>query len=287
MPFSVPQELLDEILDNLAGDFRSLKACSLASSTMVARTRSHLFKMCHLSARHLLAFRDLLRSPNCTFIPHVRSIQAYRYSSSSEDRYFNEVAEDLRRLTNVRVLQVILNIVLDASNVDDYLLRGFFAAFPHTTRFVLLCGFGTKSFAVPLIRTLCMFPALEELQLRDTSTWRVEAAPAGVIPPPKLRSVVLTMDTNGPILAWMHVTGHLPNLSSVHLALVKLRQGPTVRAALQELGGALRHLDIEVTFTPGNYWAPSANVFDLALHPNLQTLVIRDHSDTSLSTPTR
>ncbi|KAJ6466889.1 hypothetical protein C8R45DRAFT_480095 [Mycena sanguinolenta] len=285
MPSRVPQELLDEILDNLAGDSRSLNACSLASSTMVARSRSHLFNMCHLSQRVLLAFRDLLRSPNCTFIPHVHRIRAYRYSGGPEDHLFNEVAEDLRRLTNVRVLQVILNVVLDASNVDDYLLRGFFAAFPHTMRLVLHCGFGTTSFPVPLMKTLCMFPALEELHLHDSSSWTVEDAPAGAIPPSKLRSVVLTMDTNGPILAWMHATGHLQKLNSVHLALVKLPHGPTVRVALQQLGKALRSLDIEVTFTPGDYWAPSANVFDLALHPHLETLVIRDHSDTRTFDP--
>ncbi|KAJ7217403.1 hypothetical protein B0H12DRAFT_339948 [Mycena haematopus] len=285
MPSSFPQEIIDEILDYLAQDFRSLRVCSLAYPHMVARSRLHLFKVCHLSARRLLALRDLLRSPGCTFIPYIRSIEAYRCSGEKEDRYFEEVAEELRRLTNVRVLDVIFNVAVDASNVDDYLLGGFLAAFPHITRLSILCGFGPSSFPVPLIGTLCMFPALEVLQLRDTSTWVVKEPPTGAIPPKKLRSVALTMDTNGPIMAWMHDTGHLSNVNTVQLSLLKAPQGPAVRAALQQLGGVLHYLEIEVTWTPGNYWAPASAVFDLALHPNLKTLVISDHSDLSYFDP--
>ncbi|KAF7369074.1 hypothetical protein MVEN_00234200 [Mycena venus] len=276
-PFLLPQELVDLILDHLVGA-RSFKACSLVSRAWMPRSRSYLFKTCKLSLRNLGAFCDLLRSPNCTFIPHVRSIAAYRCSGDAEDHCFNDVAEDLRRLINVRTLDVILNIVIRASNVEDYFLRGFFTAFPHITRLDLLCGGKPPSLPAPLIKTLCMFPALQVLVVRETSSLKLEEPPADAIPPPGLHSLTLGMGTGAPILAWLHATGHLPNVNSLKLDLVKLSEASTVRAALQQVGGALHHLDIDLTWTPETYWARSSTVFDLALHPNLKTLTLHDSS---------
>ncbi|KAJ7253740.1 hypothetical protein B0H12DRAFT_1116458 [Mycena haematopus] len=69
-----PQELVDDILDCSAGDPRSLKTCSLVSLAWVPRSRSHLFEECVLSPSKIAPFCDLMRSPDCTFLSHVRSI---------------------------------------------------------------------------------------------------------------------------------------------------------------------------------------------------------------------
>ncbi|KAJ7249537.1 hypothetical protein B0H12DRAFT_1122045, partial [Mycena haematopus] len=75
-----PQELVDLILDYSAGDPRSLITCSLVSQAWVSRCRSHLFQKCALwPFKRIAPFCDLLRSPDCTFLSHVRSITNIRH----------------------------------------------------------------------------------------------------------------------------------------------------------------------------------------------------------------
>ncbi|KAJ7350755.1 hypothetical protein DFH08DRAFT_644137, partial [Mycena albidolilacea] len=70
-----PQELIDEILDYLADDKYSLRTCSLVCRAWVLRTRACLFESCRLSReRHVVGFGEVLQSPNCTFLHHVRSM---------------------------------------------------------------------------------------------------------------------------------------------------------------------------------------------------------------------
>ncbi|KAK7052290.1 hypothetical protein R3P38DRAFT_2502729 [Favolaschia claudopus] len=273
----LPQELLEEVVDNLDGDYRSLRACALASRSLVPRSRIHLFRTCRLSARKLIAFRDLLRSPKCTFISCIQNIEAYRASSDPNDHYFNEVAPDLHCLTYVRSLDVILNVLLTESNMEDYFLRGFFAAFPRIKRFKLLCG-ASETLPVPLVRTLCLFPALEVVKIIDTRYFGVEDAPIDASPPQGLFDLDLGMSTTAPILSWLYKSKHLPDVSTLKLGLVKSHEAQIVRRSLQQAGGALTSLVLELTWTPETYWAYTFSVFDLALHPNLTTLTVSDHS---------
>ncbi|KAJ7318096.1 hypothetical protein DFH08DRAFT_789912 [Mycena albidolilacea] len=112
MTATLPQELIDAILDHLAGDPPSLKACSLVSCAWVPCTRLHLFKTCTLNPRTVSDFSGLLRSPHCTFRLHIRSIHLPRdIPTSTLHNKFDDpaFAVDLRGLTGVRALELTLN----------------------------------------------------------------------------------------------------------------------------------------------------------------------------------
>jgi hypothetical protein len=137
------QELIDEILDYFAEDFRSLKFCSLVCREWVFRSRSHVFKKCSLPPSKIPGFCELLRSPACTLLPHVRTIFHTIHHNLEDYHCFNAIAADLHRLTNVRELNLTLTGIYYSVNLD-YFLR---TAFPKTTLLLLKFKLSKKKFS--------------------------------------------------------------------------------------------------------------------------------------------
>ncbi|KAF7377646.1 hypothetical protein MSAN_00187500 [Mycena sanguinolenta] len=287
----LPQELVDSILDYLEGDPASLRTCSLLARAWVPRSRSYLFESLLINAENILVFRDLLRSPCCTFIPHVRSISAERPHRHKNDTCFHEIAQDMRFLRNVRTLELRLSIVVDSANVDASFRTGFVAAFPNVTHLILTGYFealapnydsGGEAYysqPAPLIEMICSFPALQSLQIQELSG-TVMDPPASAVPPAGLRSLNLCSSSLVPVLAWLRSFNHLPRINS--LTLPSKFDTSVVRAALQQLDD-LHHLDI--TLPRASRFFPSYTDYlltlsDLSLHPNLRTLIIHDGSAT-------
>jgi hypothetical protein len=93
------------------------------------------------------------------------------------------------------------------------------------------------------------------------------------------------------ILAWLHATERLLSVDSVQLQHLRGDTIPLVRAALHQIGSALRHLDIglDLPFVdPDDTYPVQSTLFhprsshlawlDLSPHPELRTLAIRDFS---------
>jgi hypothetical protein len=249
MTFDLPQELIGEILDHLGGDFKALKTCSLVSSAWVPRCRSYLFKSVTLhtlamgDTSNVLSFRDLLQSHCCTFLRHVRSFHSLRHFGDPDDCHFEQISTDLRRLSGVVELTMSAHIDGDA-NVDSFFTTGFFRSFPQVTHLVLeyiLLG----EQPMPVINLICLFPALQKLRiLYFTGIWA--DPPVNAFPPRSLRTIVLLDGSPacGRILAWLHAFNHLPHVESLRLHFLKPPDVPTVRGAMKQIGGALRHLEI-------------------------------------------
>ncbi|KAJ7856633.1 hypothetical protein B0H14DRAFT_2752268, partial [Mycena olivaceomarginata] len=241
--------LVEEIIGHLADDFLALKACSLVS---------YLFES-YLA--NVLTFRDLLRSPSCTFRPHVRTLHSVRYSWDPNDGHFEEIAADLRCLTNV------VKLVMDAAVGDataSALIGAEFSVHPQVTHLVLDYYFMGER-PVPLIDVICLFPALQHLQIFTMAgNWAVP--PLGVLPP-KDYTPCAAGHLPFPRSCVAACVNHLPNVDSLTL---DRRLSPadvsTVRVALDRIGGALHHLDIDL--------GGLSEVFDFSLHRNLRTLVI-------------
>ncbi|KAJ6551399.1 hypothetical protein B0H19DRAFT_1157486 [Mycena capillaripes] len=280
---SLPQELIDEILEHLAEDYKSLKACSLVSRAWVLRSRSNLFETCTLLPRNIHVFQELLRSPGCTFLRHIRSIKASRYDWHHHDHCFNEIVADLR-VAQIHTLKLTLNIVVNAANADTFFRTGFATAFPHVRRLLLICSFDGQP--APLVDMICFFPALQELQIRPGNSDSGSQArmsrmaqplaepPASALPPQELHSLWLSAPSlANPILAWLHAFKHLSKVKSLTLPPMTRPPAPIVRAALHQMGESLCHLDITVTVNIN----PTA--LDLSRHPNLKTLAIRENSN--------
>ncbi|KAJ6466963.1 hypothetical protein C8R45DRAFT_481853 [Mycena sanguinolenta] len=293
----IPQELVDRIIDNYAcDDVHLLKTCSLISRAWAWCSRSHLFKkLPDLIPQNVLSLGELLRSPHCTFLSHVRSISALRYTWYLNDRYFNQIVADLPRLASVRTLEIPLRTVYptdpDAAEHAFYhtgfvtagvptVMHLVFTAFPRVTRLRL------SSLLEPtmVIDLICLLPALKELCLQ--SGYNIDMRrrgmdpiladpPLNAVPPRGLCCLELSGDAVGFILAWLNATEHLPNVSSVKLSSeIEYADVPILQTALQQLGehGALHHLDISL-YSLG-YGALA--IFDFSKHLNLKTVAICD-----------
>ncbi|KAJ7902738.1 hypothetical protein B0H14DRAFT_2667467 [Mycena olivaceomarginata] len=115
--------------------------------------------------------------------------------------------------------------------------------------------------------------------------------PSTTLPPRGLRSVKLMGNATTPILAWLHTTERLLSVDSVQLQHLRGDTIPLVRAALHQIGSALRHLDIclDLPFVdPDDTYPIQSTLFhprsshlawlDLSLHPELRTSAICDFS---------
>ncbi|KAF8134122.1 hypothetical protein K438DRAFT_804742 [Mycena galopus ATCC 62051] len=246
MPITFPRELADEIIDLLAGDSNSLKACSTIGRVWIPRSRLHLFKTwkCVLLPKNIRGFHEILQSPyGCSFLPLIRSVKASRYYWHHNDTYFDGIAADLR-VVPIHTLELTLNGVVNAENANTFFCEGFAAAFPHITRLVLTCSFEGQP--APLIDMICLSPALQELHIcAETSGLRPRMAkPMGsAVPPRGLCVLRLSLCTTDPILAWLHEENHLPNVESLTLPW-GIRAEPIINAAFQQLGESLCHLGI-------------------------------------------
>ncbi|KAF7369105.1 hypothetical protein MVEN_00237700 [Mycena venus] len=268
-----PQELVDEMLDHL--DHVSLKTCSLVCRAWLARSRSHVFGTCSLDPTNILGFRDLLQSSGCTFIPHVRRINSYR--AWENNRCFDEMVADLRRLARVHTLDIFLDFKAFDGAADALFRTGFITAFPQVTHLILGCD--NVSWPAPLFDTICIFPALQELRIQEmTLDFKLTAPPVSAVPPLGLHHLQLDLLSTVPILGWLHAFNRLSGVDSLTLPLLQRRDGPAVRRLLQELGGNLYHLDIALSWSWKTFANP-ATVYDLSLHPNLKTLAISDYSE--------
>ncbi|KAF8217727.1 hypothetical protein K438DRAFT_1925107 [Mycena galopus ATCC 62051] len=267
MTAQFPRELVDEILDHSADDRPSLKTYSLVSREWVSRCRSHLFGECALWPSRITPFCELVRSPHCTFLSHVRTINNVKHYGAEDYDCFNEIAADLACLVNVCELQMEFTTPYLPEKLDPFLRT----AFPKLTHLVVdLQGLSEEPMA--LVNMMCLFPALQELDMEMSG--KLEDIPADAVPPPELSSLSLSEYSAGEILTWLDATGHLPKVHSLTLPTLKHPDIPIVRTALRKIGGELHHLDITLRGSPEG--VETLEVIDLSLHPKLKTLDIRD-----------
>ncbi|KAF7367548.1 hypothetical protein MSAN_00817900 [Mycena sanguinolenta] len=271
---TLPQELIVEVIDCLRDDFDALKACSLVSCKWVPHCRSYLFDTCVLFPTTIVVFNDLLSSPDCTFSSHMCKIKALRYSGSPVDHIFDDIAPSYARP------QGHPGALLSSPQVDTYpyFCSGFIAAFPQATRLDLdltVEQFWESQVNVPPFETISLFPALRELHIPEM--WQnISDSPTTRVPP-HLHCLKLRGSSIPPILTWLDTSNHLQNVNSLSLSSVANHEA-SIRAAMPRIGGTLRHLDVHLDESE----VDMPSVFDLALHPNLETLIIRGHADNYL-----
>ncbi|KAJ7856637.1 hypothetical protein B0H14DRAFT_2752277 [Mycena olivaceomarginata] len=276
MTTNLPQELLDVIIDHLAGDSSSLKACSLASCAWVPRTRLYLFEICSLTSATVFSFSVILRSPHCTFLPHIRSIHvsgdvpnstphntfdepAFWWTSTASQLIFNRTHEEVAKLAHTSIL----------------------TAFPYLTRLSLTNV--PMPTVVQLVDTIALFLSLEELHLALVCPLSAFTKSMVVkLPPRALHSLTLCRYSVGPILAWLHAAEHLPKIRSLKLPSLWRHEIPIVCVPLEHLrnAGALNHLrllDAPLVWLLGGA-SDTAPLFNLSDHPALHTLILQDYA---------
>ncbi|KAJ7821519.1 hypothetical protein B0H14DRAFT_1331927 [Mycena olivaceomarginata] len=208
---------------------------------------------------------------------------ATRGFGQKNDDSFNEIAAHLPHLLGLRELELLIRKISAGLNGDPSFRTGFFGGFPHVRRLVLLCRWDSKAEPAPLIDMICLFPALEELEIRQGFEVSVSSPLATAVPPWPLRRLELVttpFKTIRPFFAWLDAFGHLPNVDVVRLPRLKSEHDVLgARQILQQLGGGvLQYFDIAVQWWSTHNSVNACTAFDLSLHPNLKELVIRDLS---------
>lgn len=156
----LPLELVEEIIDGLAGDIESLLSCSLVSIGWVHRSRRHLFADVKLHS--LPALQSWFTAGPGSISRHVRVLDL-----SQDDEFkwiipdsLAGIYNDFSSFHNVRSL-AFTN--LDLTLFDEHSLTHFFGHFSGNLTSLSVKGMTVHPDA--LLFFLCMFPKLDDLQL--------------------------------------------------------------------------------------------------------------------------
>ena len=156
----LPLEIVEEIIDVLAGDMKSLHSCSLVSVSWVHRSRRHLFadvKLHSLSGLQLWFNSGLGPSSN-----HVRFLDL------SQDEEFKWITPDslagvYNDFTSFHNVQSLALSGLDLTLFDEHSLTRFFGHL--SERLTSLSVKGMTVHPDALLFFVCMFPRLDDLKL--------------------------------------------------------------------------------------------------------------------------
>ncbi|KAJ7683659.1 hypothetical protein B0H17DRAFT_1137586 [Mycena rosella] len=286
---SLPLEITDLIIDAVASqrakNVRSnLAACSLVCRAWTRRSRSHFFKDCRLLLHYYntARFGELLRSPHCTILPHVRRLTM----ESSGACIFDNIKEELKFLVRVESLK------LSGSSWAAHGApprKGFMASLATVVELDIDCAdLGDFDHAQLII---CAFPALRRLSLPhipmpyrvygENSTlfepYPPYTPPAwmrsreDLVRPAPLMSLTIAAPAMIPILHWLNWTGSC-RLTRLELALPSKtgsHNTPPLVEFMYNARDSLEHLKL---CSAAAHLDNIGEVFDLADFQNLRTL---------------
>ncbi|KAJ6459523.1 hypothetical protein C8R45DRAFT_1182306 [Mycena sanguinolenta] len=240
-----PQELIVEVIDYILVRWSRGRGSRAAGHTSL----KHL-----LTSENIALFRNLLLSPECTFSAHIRRIKASRYPGSPDGHAFDDVAAALRGL-HIRELHIKMKLGSVRDNAYPLLCTGFMTAFPHAKRLELgftLGGYWLSQIIIPICEMLSFFPALLKLQIFDFWNCALDS-PDGRLPPPELHYLELRGLSITPILGCLGASNRLSKVDSLALSSISYRNSWGVCAAMKQIGGTLRHRDIDLKDIEGAY----------------------------------
>lgn len=277
----LPPELRDLVIDMLADDELSLRACSLVHSSWLARARHHLFhRVCINPAARGDAFRHLLQS-NPGLGKHVRELEIagtafaeaspigirwptlQQYNPDRDSRHIPTPDCWLERVLPcpVEALSQVTRLKLTNLSISKELadvLEQYFSA-TVTTLILDVCRATT-------FRDFCELPRAlrrtECLHLLD-SHWLRALAPAPedhATPLPSLKTLILTGKTDAPTVVHSLIADHrYAGLSTLFCDIVGGPSATAIRKLLVAVGPDLRHLAIGFSLArdaTGTYCSP-------------------------------
>ena len=165
---SLPQELIDEILDYLPlddeQDQQSLRNCSLVAKSWTNPSRRRLFKIVEIGETNIQSWLDTIPPANNELLRHARSLYYITNAASWSDRQAKHRIDVLRDyLPSFHHLQ---HLSLSSMHIPSDISQQIeiFSAFRHTlSRLGFNCCTVTISAIVALIN---FFPNLHRLDLR-------------------------------------------------------------------------------------------------------------------------
>ncbi|KAK7052269.1 hypothetical protein R3P38DRAFT_3344172 [Favolaschia claudopus] len=285
----MPQEILDMVIDAVAGSERyksSLSACSLVCRLWTPRTRHHLFRNVTLSSlgpnvspieilmnerdgidtnestnededsevSRLAIFASMLRSAYCTFGPHIRSMLIFRTRNCRNDLHYDAMGKDLkRRCPNIKELR--LDGLFSASKPYDGLMCGF----PNVTHFSI--GFHLSGKSNSTLGMIHSLPSLRRLLVRPQIATPLvfcglhgqgpPYSPHELLPPRHLHDIETGRENTAHLFSWLRTFKWLEKIDTLKLSPGPADHSQYVVECMNLMGPTLRHLklDREVTLS--------------------------------------
>ncbi|KAF8055243.1 hypothetical protein FPV67DRAFT_872953 [Lyophyllum atratum] len=222
---TLPQELVDVIIDHLRDDRTALATCSVMCKAWLSRSRSHLMADFSISPYDLIIDAVDIAS---IFSPYTRNLllNFYAYSLPHEIDLFPSI-------TSLYIMRSEINQGM------QYRLSAAFTLITHlelrNTRFA--------AFDV-LANLLCSFPRIQTVMLVGCS-WLKETEPSARISPPRgWHTLSIDLSSLDTFLAWFTSLDPLPTLSRLRIDQPHEEHLKHVGAAIRALGTSLRYLTI-------------------------------------------
>lgn len=156
----LPLEIVEEIIDVLAQDTKTLLSCSLVSTSWVHRSRRHLFADVKLpSLLDLQLWFSTGLGPSST---HVRFLDL---SQNEDSRWItpDSLAGIYNDFTSFHNVESLALTSLDLTLFDEHSLTRFFGHFSENLTSLNVKGMTVHPDA--LLFFICMFPRLDDLKL--------------------------------------------------------------------------------------------------------------------------
>lgn len=203
----LPQEIVEEIIDLLAGDKGSLLSCSLVSTGWVDRSRYHL--LANLKLRSLSDLQFWSGTGLGRFSHHVRSLDLVQ---NDELKWIvpDALAQVLNDFTSFYNVQSLALIDLDLTLFDQHSLPRYFGHLSER-----LTSLSVKRSTVnpdTLLFFICMFPGLDDLELDNLSMGKTPISSPCPAVTPRFRGklTLLNIKSNGTSAAAPFIDPPLP-----------------------------------------------------------------------------
>jgi len=233
---TIPQELVDLIIDHVYSDKPTLAACSLVCRSWLVSTRHHLFStVCLSQTQNALAFCELLESPLVTIQPFVRSLQI---SSIYGTRWIDEVIPRLEGLSAVTSLR--LSIGLQSFSAKTW------ASLRSTFRMLVKLDMDTVQFhtLAEVVNVIYLFPFLEILVLAGNWNQICNDSSFPAAGQYTLPRHLHTLNISRPVamLEWFLSQYPVLTVSRLHLSSIRMSELPCIGKYLKTTGSALQQL---------------------------------------------
>jgi hypothetical protein len=263
-PHTLPQELLDKIVDNVFDDHSTLLACSLAARPFLPATRYHLFSQSVVRLDRLDKLGEL-RTAHCSTIFHsIRHLNIAIDERISNDAAHGQVYTEFVEkfdFSGIQHLKVSYDTYEHHSDFwrrvgychSDTLGQNIFRSV--LTRVTYL-AIGDVTFDDPFAMQsfICSFTSLSTLELGGfkIKAWEINNDP--LVPettlPPSLTQFLMEDDLEDEhqphLLNWLLAHDPVPLVRTVCFKYVQHESRPQVSRYLNAAGPSIKHLTLSV-----------------------------------------
>jgi hypothetical protein len=239
---SIPQELVDIIIDYLHSDQDALCTCALVCKNWIPSSRFHLsVKTGHfnLMPHSYVEFLRLLDAPSCTLVPFLRHLVIQDDRDHSSCFQAREVSQLLRQLPALHSIYVQLR----RCDKTWHEAPGLFSGFTKITDVSIGATYfdGVNYF----LDFACSFPSLKSLHLLELGYDDDQVLSTSIPIPGTLR--ILHMETYAykPALNWLMSSGKMPALDTIRMIGAAWDELPCIGDFLGVLGDTLLHLELD------------------------------------------